>query len=177
MGKRRLIVNKASFGKKKIIQEGDNGIQGKQLVCGIGAKVLEGKTFKSALTKVQDQNLYEEQRCVEVVPTETRLNVLEKCFVAELSYHREAKSVQNSLVMEGIKNVRVTTMGDNLVLLQVEDPVRFELDRKEHGQWWSVVFKDIKRWSPQLVASRRRVWLKVYGISMHMWEEGFFKQI
>ena len=98
--------------------------------------MLEGKTFKSALTKVQDQNLYEdsEQRCVEVVPTEARLKVL-------------------------------------------EDPVRFELDRKEHRQWWSVVFKDIKRWSPQLVASRRRVWLKVYGISMHVWEEGFFKQI
>jgi hypothetical protein len=112
-----------------------------------------------------------------VVLTEARLKVLEKCFVAELSCQREAKSVQNSLVMEGIKNVKVTTMGDNLVLLQVEDPVHFELDRKEHGQWWSVVLKDIRRWSPRLVASRRRVWLKVYGISMHVGEEGFFKQI
>lgn len=69
----------------------------------------------------------------------------------------------------------MTSMGDNLVLLQSEIPGQIEKARKEHVDWWKVTFKEVRRWSPQRVAKRRRVWLKVFRIPLHVWDEPLFK--
>jgi len=48
-------------------------------------------------------------RRVVVVPSESRMKALESCFVAKLSFHREALQVQNSLMLGGLKNIYVTS--------------------------------------------------------------------
>jgi len=41
--------------------------------------------------------------------------------------------------------------------------------------WWKALFKSVRKWSPQMVAKKRRVWLNVYGIPLHVWDEGLFE--
>lgn len=53
-----------------------------------------------------------------MVPSSDRLEELESCFVGEISVFREAKMVQHNLVMEGLQNTRVISLGDDLVLIQ-----------------------------------------------------------
>jgi hypothetical protein len=39
------------------------------------------------------------------------------------------------------------------------------------------MFKKVVRWSPQLVADSRIVWVKVFGIPLHVWDEDLFKKL
>jgi len=95
--------------------------------------------------------------------------------VGELVCEGEARSVQQGLAMEGFQNVKVTSMGDKLVLLQVDNVEVFEQAVKDHQCWWNGMFKEVKRWKPSMVAQKRRVWLHVYDIPIHVWYEFLFK--
>jgi len=70
--------------------------------------------------------------------------------------------------MEGISNVKVTGMGDRLLLLQMREDGGLEEVMKSHEEWWNVMFKRVRRWSPQMVSTSRSVWLKVHGIPLHV---------
>jgi hypothetical protein len=69
-------------------------------------------------------------------------------FFGVLSFIRKSREVQHSLLMEGINNVRVTSMGDELVLLQAEVPGVFENKMEEHKKLWKATFKDVHKWLP-----------------------------
>jgi hypothetical protein len=59
--------------------------------------------------------------------------------------------------MGGFEKIAVIPMGDNLVLLQaVNTEVIEEAERKQEN-WWRGLFKLVKRWSPNRLASKRRV--------------------
>jgi hypothetical protein len=79
--------------------------------------------------------------------------------------------------MEGFENIKVTTMGDKLVLLQVGNVEDFEKALKEQQPWWNEMFKEVKKWKPPMVAQKRRVLLQVHGIPLHVWDEVLFKLI
>jgi len=70
--------------------------------------------------------------------------------------------------MEGISNVKVTGMGDRLLLLQMREDGGLEEVMKSHEEWWNVMFKRVRRWSPQMVSTSISVWLKVHGIPLHV---------
>lgn len=112
---------------------------------------------------------------MEVVPSSDRLEELQSCFVGVLSFFREAIEVQHSLVLEGLNEIRFTSMGDDLVLIQSEIPGEIERARVKNEKCWKATFKEVKRWSLSRVARRRRVWLRIYGIPLHVWDEPFFK--
>lgn len=139
-----------------------------------GAKVQEGTSYRNAVSLVR-QAMIRPENCMVVHPSAARLEELETCFVGALSFVRKANEVQHSLLIEGIYNFRVTSMGDDLVLLQAEVPGVIENAREDHKEWWKATFKDVQRWLPQRVAKGRRVWLRIAGIPLHVWDEPFFK--
>jgi len=71
------------------------------------------------------------------------------------------------LVMEGISQVKVTCMGEGLVLLNLENRGDIGRIKHNHLQWWNSMFKKVNIWSLERVAFRRTVWLNVFGIPLH----------
>jgi len=68
---------------------------------------------------------------------------LESCIVGFLSFFREASLVKQSLMLEDLSKIRVTSMGDDMVLLQAEVPREIEKAQKEHQRWWKATFKKV----------------------------------
>jgi hypothetical protein len=89
----------------------------------------------------------------------------------------EASAVQQAFAMEGLQRVKVTSMGANMVLLYSEGTSDIDVVIDNHKLWWNSLFKSVSKWSPQLVAGSRLVWLHVHGIPLHVWDEPLFKRI
>lgn len=77
--------------------------------------------------------------------------------------------------MEGLHRVKVITMGAKRMLLLFHGIGDIEEVRNNHKAWWDSMFKCVKRWSPQVVADTRMVWINVHEIPLHMWDEPLFK--
>jgi hypothetical protein len=154
-------------------------VEGRRNVLPVGRekRVSDDLSFKTILSRSPEENEEADKWRLEMLPSEVRLQELEKCFMAVLASHREVRQIQNCLVMEGVKGVKVTTMGDNLVMLRPEEHSSFVLSEVEQHLWWILLFKEVVKWTPNLVAKKRRVWLKCYGIPAHVWEEGCFKRL
>lgn len=52
-----------------------------------------------------------------------------------------------------------------------------EATRSRKKDRWADNFSLVKPWSPQMVAKRRRVWVKLLGVPLHVWEERCFKDM
>jgi hypothetical protein len=105
------------------------------------------------------------------------LKMLEAGFVGELRCVENDVHFQQRFVMEGIVGAKVTGMGDSLVLLLESDAGAVARAAKAHEMWWRGMFLSVKKWTPQCVALNRRLWLKVFGIPLHVWDEELFKAI
>jgi len=140
---------------------------------GSDARVVPGRTNKAVTAKEKSGST----GSGEVQPSEVLLKMLENGYVGELVFEGEIKSVQQGLVMEGFEKIKDTPMGDKMVLLQVENVEDFEKAMKDHQQWWNGMFKEVKKWRPPMAAQKRRVWLQVHGIPLHVWDEVLFKLI
>jgi len=150
VGESRLKVNRARFER-----EGQQVMEvSKQGVGSSGALVQQGRSFSNVLSTVQvppeKQKL--QRPCMVVAPSKDRLEELESCYVGVLSYFREAIQVQHSLVLEGLNQIRVSLMGDDLVLIQSKIPREIERARAKNEAWWKATFKEVKRWSSSRVA-------------------------
>jgi hypothetical protein len=95
------------------------------------------------------------------------LGFLSDCFVGTLALDVEPHKVKYGMVMEGLADISVTGMGDGLVLLKSTSQENLEAMIEAHCPWWNSIFKDFKRWSPQLVAKRRLIRLNIFGIPLH----------
>jgi len=49
--------------------------------------------------------------------------------------------------------------------------------REEKKLWWKATFVEVVPWSPNMVASTRRVWVQLRDIPLHVWYEDFFKKV
>jgi len=175
LGDTRLKVNIAKFGREDRLT--DEVLARKEVIGGSAGVVTKDPSF----TQVVQQGLNGGVasvvlRRVVVLPSEERLKELECCFVAVLAFQREAKQVHNSLVLGGMKHIGVSSMGANMVLLKAAEPKCIEQVERRHDSWWRGLFSSVKRWSPNLMAQQRRVWLRFFGLPLHVWEEKCFKQ-
>ncbi|XP_058759365.1 uncharacterized protein LOC131632637 [Vicia villosa] len=75
---------------------------------------------------------------------------------------------------EGIFNIRVTSLGPNICLL--EDLVGGDVETftEERKSWWSQWFWSISPWKPRDIDTGRFAWLKVMGVPCHAWGEKCF---
>lgn len=65
--------------------------------------------------------------------------------------------------MEGLEGIKVTNMGENLVMLQSSQVGGMVEALRRKREWWEANFAKVIPWSPNLVAKRRRVWVKCRG--------------
>jgi hypothetical protein len=43
--------------------------------------------------------------------------------------------------------------------------------------WWDQCFEKIIPWPPQILSESRDIWIQIFGIPLHAWEENSFKSI
>ena len=147
---------------------------------GEGPSMVSGQSFKLALVKEFGKSAArrEESPCLVVQPSKELLQILKWSYVAYLFLDLEAKDVQQRLVVEGLSAVKVTGMGEKR-LLQIEGKRELEEVIRNHDVWWTTMSSKVVVWSSStsLVVSSRVVWLQVYGIPMHVWDEPLFKEL
>ncbi|GKV10156.1 hypothetical protein SLEP1_g21563 [Rubroshorea leprosula] len=77
----------------------------------------------------------------------------------------------------GVFSCHVRAMGGKLILLDSEDKEELRdlinLGQDWLGQW----FKEIREWSPSMVATKRFVWLKFQGVPLNSWNSVFFATV
>jgi hypothetical protein len=177
----RLKVNRARFGREKqqLVEEGVAERRKTVVAAGEGPSIVTGKSFKQALGREKGQFVgkTEERQCLLVQPSEEMLELLKWSYVGELHQNLEAKEVQQMLVLEGLSAVKVTTIGEKMLLLQVDGNKELQGVISNHKLWWDASFLKVSIWSPPMVVSRRSVWLQIHGIPIHVWDEPIFKAI
>jgi hypothetical protein len=89
----------------------------------------------------------------------------------------EVEKIRTMLFMEGRQHISVTPMGGKLILLH--SPRKGELGAMVRGRedWLTYYFKEVKPCSANIFNDRREVWVKVMGVSLHVWGESFFKLV
>jgi hypothetical protein len=117
------------------------------------------------------------EEAVQVEVEETILKELQQSFVGVLALSIELSRIKSVLYMEGFAHISITDMGRNLVLLFSPRVGELEKLCKTKPDWFSYYFKLVRPWSPSLFADRRDVWVKVFGIPLHVWGENLFKCI
>jgi len=114
---------------------------------------------------------------MDFLPSEELLDELKSCFVGRLSHRLEPDAVQTLLFMEGWRDLKVSPMGEKLVLLQKSKLGELEAAREEKNAWWRATFAKVVPWSPNLVATTKRVWVQLRGTLLHVWYEECFKKV
>ena len=114
---------------------------------------------------------------LDIHPEEELLVELERCFVGFLVSHMEAEAVKTCLFMEGWIGIEVVPMGEKMVLLKGNRREDIVKARAKKRDWWKATFSKVVPWSPNLVATSRRVWVQLRGIPLHIWHENFFKRV
>ncbi|MCH84931.1 DUF4283 domain protein [Trifolium medium] len=79
--------------------------------------------------------------------------------------------------MQGYFGVKITPLGANLVLLEEQEEGEIKALMEDAGGWLEQWFKEIRSWSTGDVDNERLVWLRVYGIPVHAWNDNFFTLI
>ncbi|MCI37945.1 DUF4283 domain protein, partial [Trifolium medium] len=72
--------------------------------------------------------------------------------------------------------VKVAEMGGSLVLFSREGSVDVGTPFN-NLLWWDGLLDEIKPWSPNQVFSRRRMWVRMYGVPLHVWGVSTFQKI
>jgi len=181
--KSRLEVNRALFGrndKKGEEKKGEAAKSNSVKVGGGNNAFVNGRSFKGVVVSEvgKEVGLGKEVPCLDFLPSEEMLDFLKEGYVADLVQSYTAREVQQALAMESWSNIQVIGMGERQVLLQLKDTCGVvELVRKKNEMWWSLMFKRVRRWYPNMVEASRVVWLSVYGIPLHVWDEPFFKKL
>ncbi|GKV34386.1 hypothetical protein SLEP1_g42761 [Rubroshorea leprosula] len=155
-----------------------------EVVKGIGANrgikpAQLGITSNNGKTK---QKWVEKQRelhwtGLEFNPRHEDWEWFEGCFVGIARSVEIVPILQERLYMDGLFSIKLRAMGGKLVLMDCDDKEELkglvELAKDWLGQW----FVNIKHWTPQMVAKKRFVWLKCYGVPLHGWGPEFFISI
>jgi hypothetical protein len=132
--------------------------------------------FKQALLsgRVVQNSSAEASLEVEVVPEV--MYSLEGSYVGRLGEGVEVRALQTKLWLSGLLSITVVVMGGDLVLISNNsgDEVRGPITKKG---WWGGLLFDIKRWTPNMVYSKREIWVEVFGVPLHAWGESTFRSL
>jgi len=179
-GDHKLKVNMARFERedKKVMIQSQSQPRRKVPEQRI---VEAGTSFRGALLgdrrSGKEGDNSDELPALEILSEPELLEELERCFVGRLTQHMEAEAVQTSLFMEGWRNIKVVPMGEKLVLLKGNRKEDVTKTLEVNKAWWKATFSEVLPWTPNLVASSRRVWVHIRGIPLHVWHEKNFKKV
>ncbi|GAU49170.1 hypothetical protein TSUD_138960 [Trifolium subterraneum] len=88
----------------------------------------------------------------------------------------EIRALQMKLCMDGLQAVKVAAMGGNLVLFSQSSNVEFGA-LINNIQWWEDLLEGIIPWTPNQVRTRRKLWVRMYGVPLHVWGNNIFQKI
>ncbi|KAK2389417.1 putative serine/arginine-rich splicing factor protein [Trifolium repens] len=110
----------------------------------------------------------------EIVPE--MMEVLQGSYVGRLAKGVEFRALQVKLWLAGLHSVRVSTMGDDLVLLSRSsgEDVGEPACKKD---WWGGLLVDVRTWSPNRSCTNRVIWVRLHGIPPHAWGETSFRKL
>jgi hypothetical protein len=113
---------------------------------------------------------------VEVEVVTDFLKTLEGSFVGWLGNGVEVRALQTKLWLAGFSKVLVVAMGGDLALISHSN------GEELHGpfckkDWWGGLLFDLKRWTPNLVCSKREMWVNMFGVPLHAWGEHSFRAL
>ncbi|MCH97216.1 endonuclease/exonuclease/phosphatase family protein, partial [Trifolium medium] len=194
-GNFKLRVNRARFRKGDNKEVSSTSKEEPQRTReGSDLRVKEDVSFKSLLVRDNSggvevmKPVSGERRKVrfnsmgDLVPLELRvcessLKALKNSKVGLFKQTMDFQTFHERLVGEGNHDVKATYMGGNMVLLQ--SPCEGELSEvmRCNKTWWDHCFLKVMPWKPTLLSESREVWIQIYGIPLHAWEEGSFKLI
>ncbi|WJX95045.1 hypothetical protein P8452_76407 [Trifolium repens] len=114
---------------------------------------------------------------LEIHVHEATMIVLKQSMVGFFKNIMDYQTLNDRLLLEGQHEVKATFIGGNMVLLQCYCEGELAEVLKFNKQWWNHCFSKIIPWKPNLVSECREIWIDVYGIHLHAWEEGTFKMV
>ncbi|GAU24569.1 hypothetical protein TSUD_149100 [Trifolium subterraneum] len=117
------------------------------------------------------------QTTLSFVSEKEDLERLKKAFVGVVRQPGLSYNIQNEFHIQGYFGVKVTPLGANLTLLEGQDEGEVEALMEEARDWMEQWFKEVRPWTEKDVDLERLVWLRVYGIPAHAWNESFFTMI
>ena len=83
--------------------------------------------------------------------------------------------VQNRIADAGFSDIVITSVGANIVLLRSSSNVLFHTRINDAKEFFDHFFTNLVRWEKEILSFQRGVWLRIYGVLIHAWNESFFK--
>jgi hypothetical protein len=114
---------------------------------------------------------------LEVPVHEATLCTLRQSMVGFFKETMDFQSFYDRLIVEGQLEVKATFMGGNMVLLQSSCEDEMKEVMRINKQWWDQCFLKIIPWKPNILSESRDIWIQIYGLPLHAWEEGSFKMV
>jgi hypothetical protein len=154
------------------------------LLRGEGGKVEGGRVVKEGLGGYEEVGRRKTRALTlgDVEPVELHVQqdtwrLLGQSKVGIFKETMDFQSFHDRLLLEGQHEVKAIYMGGNKVLLQ--SPCEGELNEvmKINKTWWDQCFVKIIPWQPKILSESRDIWLQIYGIPLHAWEENSLKRI
>lgn len=99
---------------------------------------------------------------------------LNKAYVGKDLIPGTAYNILMHKEMKGIYAIKVSPLGDNFCLLEELEEGYIEDFIGKEVLWWNTWFSEFKKWDEGMIDDSRDVWIKVYGVSVHVWESNFF---
>jgi hypothetical protein len=105
------------------------------------------------------------------------LKKFEGGYVGTLREITDADCIQTTMWMEGFQQIKATQLGLDLILLT--SPVEGEIQRayESNKQWWERWFTTLTPWRPDILPKGRRIWVRLFGVPLHIWSMEGFKKI
>lgn len=110
------------------------------------------------------------------VVLEEDMEWLKNCYIGQVHSPDVVFQLQEKVFAEGLYSVKVTPMGGDLVLIQVEEGEDFLQLVKDYEDAFEKWFADLCLWSPPEVPKHCHVWVRCQGIPLHAWDMSFFKK-
>ena len=89
----------------------------------------------------------------------------------------EHEALQEECFKGGLSMFIIRFLGDNLVLLSSKSGEKIEDIVKSNVEWFNCFFEELKPWSESLVVSYKRVWIRCYGLPIHLWSKECFLKV
>ncbi|WJX59530.1 hypothetical protein P8452_44840 [Trifolium repens] len=179
-GTYKLRINLSRFGRKSKpeprAQPYKNALTGGEgsEAGGGGGKVMEWGGRKGVQGVVK--TVGKAGVSLDLEPDMEFVYALENSSVGKMIKGKNIKQVQFNLCMEGYRNIRVASLGEGWAVVFSESggDVGLALNNKV---WWEGYMEEFRPWSPLMAASRREIWVRIYGVPLQLWHEPVFKTI
>jgi hypothetical protein len=172
VGTYKLRVNLSRFSRKKTPTTVDSGKKPTQ--HGVTEESSKRpQPFKQALLNGRVEQSSSMIATVEVGVVQDFLHSLEGSYVGRLGEGVELRALQTKLWLAGFPLIKITTMGGELVLISHYRGEEIHGPFCKKG-WWGGLLFDIRRWTPNLVSSKRLLWVNMFGVPPHAWGESTF---